>query len=70
MSGGLHAGRIDGSVMPMKPDAVLKEVWKAKDDLAAKHNYDVDAMFRELRQTQKTSGRKYVRLQPRKTKAR
>ncbi len=53
----------------MKPDPVLKEVWKVKDALAAKHNYDVDAMFRDLRQIQKTSGRKYVRFKPRRVEA-
>ena len=55
--------------MIMKPDAVLKEVWKAKDKLAAKYNYDVDAMFRDLQERQKTSGRKYVYPKPRKAKA-
>ena len=52
----------------MKPDSVLKEVWKVKDALAAKDNYDVSTMFRKLRETQQTSGRKYVRFKPRKPK--
>ena len=53
----------------MKVDLVLKEIWKAKDKLAAKYNYDVDAMFRDLQARQKTSGRKYVYPKPRKLKA-
>lgn len=53
----------------MKQDAVLKEVWKAKDKLAAKSKYDVDAMFHDLEKRQKTSGRNYVYPKPRKAKA-
>ena len=53
--------------MTMKADAVLEEVWKIKDTLAAKHNYDVATLFRDLRKREKSSGRKYVRLKPRKT---
>ena len=50
----------------MKPDPVLEELWKTKDALAAKHNYDVAALFRDLRKREKAPGRKYVRLKPRK----
>ncbi len=49
-------------------DAVLEEVWKAKDTLAAKFNYDVDAMFRDLQAREKTSKRKYVRLKAHKAR--
>ncbi|MBI5386601.1 MAG: hypothetical protein HZA90_18170 [Verrucomicrobia bacterium] len=49
-------------------DEILEEVWKAKDALAAKYNYDIHAMFRDLREREKTSGAKYVRLKPRKLK--
>ena len=55
--------------MIMKADLVLKEVWKAKDKLAAADNYDIDVMFRNLQARQKTSGRKYVYPKPRKVKA-
>jgi hypothetical protein len=41
---------------------ILKEIWRAKDALSAKYNYDVDAMFRDLREREKTSGHRYVDL--------
>jgi len=50
----------------MNKDSVLREVWKAKDDLAAKFNYDVNAMFRDLQARQAVSRRKYVYPKPRK----
>ena len=39
---------------------ILEEVWRVKDALAAKYNYDVRAMFRDLREREKTSGHRYV----------
>ena len=51
---------------PAKND-ILEEVRRIKDALAAKHNYNLDAMFSELREREKTSGRQYVDLsKPRK----
>jgi len=41
---------------------VLEEVWRVKDALAAKYNYDVHAMFRDLREREKTSDHRYVDL--------
>ena len=41
---------------------IVMEVRKVKERLAAKFNYDVDAMFRDLRERQKTSGQRYVDL--------
>jgi hypothetical protein len=43
-------------------DEILEEVWRAKDALAAKYNYSVAAMFADLREREKTSGRRYVDL--------
>lgn len=39
---------------------ILKEVWAAKDALAARHGYSIDALFADLRAREKTSGRRYV----------
>lgn len=39
---------------------ILEEIWRVKDALAAKFNYDVDAIFRDLREREKTSGHRYV----------
>jgi hypothetical protein len=41
---------------------IVLEVRKVKERLAAKFNYDIDAMFRDLRAREKTSGRRYVDL--------
>ena len=52
----------------MKPDPVLAEVWRVKDKLSAEANYDVATLFKQLKEIERTSGRKYVSLeQPRKT---
>ena len=48
-------------------DPIVAEVRKVKERLAAKFNYDIDAMFRDLREQEKTSGQRYVDLsQPRR----
>ena len=41
---------------------IVLEVRKVKERLAAKFNYDIDAMFRDLREREKSSGRRYVDL--------
>ena len=33
----------------MKPDPILEELWRAKDDLAREADYDIDRIFAELR---------------------
>jgi hypothetical protein len=33
----------------MKPDPILEEVWRTKDQLAAEAGYDVDRFFENLR---------------------
>lgn len=40
----------------------MAEVWRTKDKLAAKYNDSVAAMFADLREREKTSGRHYVDL--------
>lgn len=50
----------------MKPDPVLAEVWRIKDKLSAEANYDVATLFKQLKEIERTSGRKYVSLEPRK----
>lgn len=37
-------------------DEVLMEVWKAKDDLAGRHNYDVRRLAKSLKAKEGTSG--------------
>ena len=44
----------------IKPDPVIAELHRIKDEHAKKFNYDVRAMMADLRERQKTSGRTYV----------
>ena len=43
-------------------DPIVAEVRKAKEQLAAKFNFDVVAMLRDQQAREKTSGRRYVDL--------
>jgi len=44
-------------------DEIIREVWRAKDELAKRFNYDIDALAAELQKRQKESGRKIVNLE-------
>lgn len=44
----------------IKPDPVIAELHRIKDEHAKKFNYDVRAMMADLRERQKTSGQTYV----------
>jgi len=48
---------------------IVLEVRKVKERLAAKFNFDVDAMLRDLMERQKTSGHRYVDLSKPRRKA-
>jgi hypothetical protein len=49
----------------MIDDPIVTEVRKVRDRHAAKFNYDLDAIYRDLKQKEKLSGRSYVRFPPR-----
>ena len=51
----------------MKNDPIVAEVRAIRDALAARCDYDLKKIFRELRQLQASSGRKYVRYPARRT---
>ena len=53
----------------MKPDPILAEVWRVKDKLSAEANYDVATLFKQLKEAERTSGRKYVSFKPPKPSA-
>ena len=57
----------------MTTDSILEEMWKTKDTLAAKFDYDLRAMVRDMRSREKRSGHKLVSFvkerTARKTKA-
>ena len=44
----------------MKPDPIVGEVRAVRDRLAARFNYDIDAIVRHIRSVEAASGRTYV----------
>jgi hypothetical protein len=51
--------------MTMIDDPIVTEVRKVRDRHAAKFNYDLDAIYRDLKQKEESSGRSYVGYPPR-----
>ena len=47
-------------------DPIVEEIHKIREEYAAKFDYDVDAMFEDLRQKQSQSNRKIVSFVKRK----
>lgn len=43
-------------------DPIIAELRAIRQEYAARFDYDVDAMFRDIRARQKASGQEYVRL--------
>jgi hypothetical protein len=68
MSGHLHPLRINDVMKTLIKNEILEEVWQIKDALGAKHDYNIDAIFRDLQKREKTSGRRYVDLSKPKAK--
>jgi hypothetical protein len=50
-------------------DPIVAEVRKTRDRLAAKFNYDIDAILRDAKKREAESGHEIVGLEPRKPKA-
>ena len=48
-------------------DPIIAELRAIRQEYAARFNYDVDAMFRDIRARQEASGREYVRLPSRRS---
>jgi hypothetical protein len=44
-------------------DPIVEEIRREREAYAAKFNFDVDAIFRDIQRRQKESGRTYVTLQ-------
>lgn len=44
----------------MWKDEIVEEIHKYREEYAAKFNYDIRAIFDDLKRKQKESGRKYV----------
>ena len=50
----------------MEMDDVLKEVRRIREEYAAEFNFDLDAIHQNISEHQRTSGRTYVSLPPRR----
>ena len=50
-----------------QPDPIIAEVRAVRDQHAARFDYDVKAIFRDIQTRQEASGRQYVRYPARRT---
>ncbi len=50
-------------------DPIVDEVRRVRHAHAAKFNYDLDAIFRDIKEQEKKSGRKFVSFGPRRLEA-
>ena len=53
----------------MQIDPIIAEVRAVREEHAARFEYDVKAMFRDIRAMQESSGREYVRYPARRASA-
>ncbi len=51
-------------------DEIIEELWKAKDKLAAQHNYDVRRLAKHLKAKEQSSGHAILDLRARGMKRR
>ena len=47
-------------------DPIVDEMHRIRDAHAARFNYDLNAIFRDLKEQERKSGRKFVSFSPRK----
>jgi len=52
----------------MKDDPIVAEVRAIRESHAAKFGYDLDAIYRDVKQREKASGRSFVTFRPRRRK--
>ncbi len=50
----------------MWKDEIVEEVRKVRDEYAAKFNYDLDAIYTDIKEQEKKTRRKVVSLPPKK----
>ncbi len=50
----------------MWKDEIVEEVRKVRDEYAAKFNYDLDAIYKDIKEEEKKTRRKIVSLPPKK----
>jgi len=49
-------------------DAIVEEIRRIRHEHAERFNFDLDAIFEDLKQKERTSGRKVVSLAPKRPK--
>jgi hypothetical protein len=47
-------------------DPIVEEVRKIRDEHAARFNYDLDAIFKDLKRREKESGQPVITLEPKR----
>ena len=50
----------------MQKDEIVEEVRRVRDEYAAKFNYDLDKIFKDIKKQEEKSRRKFVSLHPKK----
>jgi hypothetical protein len=50
----------------MWDDPIVAEVRRVREEYAARFNYDLDAIFRDIKEREKRSGRTFVSFPPRR----
>ena len=58
----MHTGRTYGRITIMWKDSIVEDVRKVREEHAAKFNYNLDAIYQDLKKQEKRSGRKVVSL--------
>jgi hypothetical protein len=60
----LHAGRTNGRLKNMWPDEIVEEIHKIREEHAAKFNYDLQAIYFDLKEQEQQSNRQIVSFEP------
>jgi hypothetical protein len=50
----------------MWKDPIVEEVRRVRNEHAARFNYDLKAIYRDLKEQERTSGRRHVRFEPKR----
>src|SRR5260370_32042004 len=63
----LHAGRTLGRIGYMWVDVIVEEIRKVREEHAAKFNFDLEAIYRDLKDQEEQGNRWVVSLPPRES---
>lgn len=65
-AGDLHAGRTARKLKNMWKDEIVEEIRKVRDEYAAKFNYDLDAIYEDIKKQEEQTERKVISLPPKR----